>query len=268
MNSSPPVALTIAGSDCSSGAGIQADLKSFQHFGVFGLTAVSCVVAETSREVGGVHPLPPEFLGEQVEMLLRSFPVAAVKTGMLFSAAHVEAACRALEKSGAPVVVDPVMIASTGDPLIEPDAIDLYRRLLLPRAALITPNLDEAAHLLDAPIRRREEMVPAARRLAEEFGVPVLLKGGHLEENQCADLLLESGSEHWFTAPRIEAPTSHGTGCTFSAAITAGLALGKPLPEAVGEAKAYLGRALAGGFSWDDSSGGRIHALNQGTLGL
>lgn len=262
MDRSPPVALTIAGSDCSAGAGIQADLKSFQHFGVFGLTAVSCVVAETSREVGSVHPVPPQVLAGQIAMLLRSFPVAAVKTGMLFSAAHVEASCHALENTRAPVVVDPVMIASTGDPLIEPDAVDLYRRLLLPRAALITPNLDEAGHLLGARIRTREQMPASARRLAEEFGVPVLLKGGHLEEHECADLLVENGAEHWFTAPRIEAETSHGTGCTFSAAITAGLAHGKSLPEAVGAAKEFLGQALAGGFSWIDPAGGRIHALN------
>lgn len=265
MDRSPPVALTIAGSDCSAGAGIQADLKTFQHFGVFGLTAVSCVVAETAREVGSVHPVPPEMLGGQVEMLLRSFPVAAVKTGMLFSAAHVEASCRALEGTDAPVIVDPVMIASTGDPLIESAAVESCRRLLLPRAALITPNLDEAAHLLGEPIRTRDEMPPAARRLADEFGVPVLLKGGHLKEDECADLLLENGIEHWFTAPRIEAETSHGTGCTFSAAITAGLAKGRTLPEAVGQAKVFLGRALEGGLSWNDLEAGPIHALNQGT---
>jgi len=265
MDRSPPIALTIAGADCSAGAGIQADLKSFQHFGVFGLTAVSCVVAETSREVGSVHPVPPEVLGEQISMLLRSFPVAAVKTGMLFSAAHVEASCRAIAATEAPVVVDPVMIASTGDPLIEPDAVAFYRRLLLPRAALITPNLDEAAHLLGEPIRTRGEMSQAARRLAEEFGVPVLLKGGHLAGNECADLLLENRAEHWFAASRIESETSHGTGCTFSAAITAQLALGKALPEAVGVAKEFLGRALASGFSWSDPAGGTIHALNCGT---
>jgi hydroxymethylpyrimidine/phosphomethylpyrimidine kinase len=262
MTTNPPVALTIAGSDCSAGAGIQADLKTFQRFGVFGLTAVTCVVAEPSREVGSVHPVPPEILAEQVTMLLRSFPVAALKTGMLFSAAHVEATCRALDGCAAPLVVDPVMIASTGDPLIEPGAIDLYRRLLLPRAAVITPNLDEAAHLLGAPIRCRNDMSAAARRLAAEFRVPVLLKGGHLAEDECTDLLVWAGAEHWFTAPRIPVPASHGTGCTFSAAITAQLALDKPLPAAVAAAKEFLGLALAGGFSWHDPAGIAIHALN------
>jgi len=261
MPESPPVVLTIAGSDCSAGAGIQADLKTFQHFGTFGLTAVTCVVAETPRLVRSIHAIPPAILQDQLRVLLEAYPVAAIKTGMLFSKPHLVAVAEILgEHRGIPLVVDPVMIASTGDPLIEEAAITAYQERLIPLATVITPNLDEAEVLWGAPVRDEAAMEAAARDLAERHGGAVLLKGGHLGAADCADLLWRDGRGEWFRAPRIDTAASHGTGCTLSAAIAANLALGHDLRDAVAAAKAWLGRALADPLVWGD-----IAMLNQGT---
>jgi hydroxymethylpyrimidine/phosphomethylpyrimidine kinase len=266
MNHSIPVALTIAGSDCSAGAGIQADLKTFQHFQVHGLTAVTCVVSETANTVRAVHPVPVDIVADQIALLLTSFPVAAVKTGMLFSAAHVRAVAAILgENRQARLVVDPVMIASTGDSLLEPEALEFYKTLLLPLATIITPNLPEAEALLGARIPDENALQPAARALAERFGTAVLLKGGHLDGPHCIDLLVEHGNVHRFTADRIAVPGSHGTGCTLSAAIAAALALGQPLPQAVATAKNFLGETLRRSYQFQSATGEIVHALNQGT---
>lgn len=262
MTHPPPVALTIAGSDCSAGAGIQADLKTFQHFHVHGLTAVTCVVSETANIVRAVHPVPVEIVADQVALMLGSFPVAAVKTGMLFSAAHVIAVAEILRKfSHIQLVVDPVMIASTGDPLLEPDAIGAYCELLLPLARVITPNLPEAEALLGETIGTEAEMESAALALAGKFRTAVLMKGGHLSGPICLDLLAADGVLHRFPSPRLNVPGSHGTGCTLSAAIAALLALGHPLPRAVELAKTYLTATLEKSYSFGNS----LHALNQGT---
>ena len=266
MIAPPPIVLSIAGSDCSAGAGIQADLKTFQHFRTHGLTAVTCVVSETARIVRAVHPVPVNVLADQVCLLLESFPVAALKTGMLFSATHVRAVAAALaDHPGVPVVVDPVMIASTGDPLLEPDAIAAYRNLLLPLARVITPNLHEAEALLGRRISDHASLEPAARELADAFGTAVLLKGGHLEGPECIDLLVDDGAVFQFTAARIAVAGSHGTGCTLSAAIAAFLALGHTLDAAVRAAKEYLGETLRQSYGFTSPGGGTIHALNQGT---
>lgn len=266
MHHPPPVTLTIAGSDCSAGAGIQADLKTFQHFRVHGLTAVTCVVSETANIVRAVHPVPVEIVCDQISLLLESFPVAAVKTGMLFSAAHVTAVAEILRVyPHVQLVVDPVMIASTGASLLEPDAMDAYRKMLLPLARVITPNLPEAEVLLGESILEEASLEPAARRLAEIFGTAVLLKGGHLDGPNCVDLLVDQGAVYRFTAARIAVAGSHGTGCTLSAAIAAGLALGEPLPRAVEIAKAYLGETLRRSHSFQSPAGGIVHALDQGT---
>lgn len=266
MNRSITVALTIAGSDCSAGAGIQADLKTFQHFGVHGLTAVTCVVSETANVVNAVHPVPVGMVSDQIRLLMDSFPVAALKTGMLVSAAHVRAVAEILAAfPDVPLVVDPVMIASTGDSLLEPEAVECYRTLLLPLARVITPNLPEAEALLGAPIDDAASLEPAARRLAEMFGTAVLLKGGHLEGPDCTDLLVDEGVVRHFTARRIPVPGSHGTGCTLSAAITAALANGMPLPDAVQSAKNYLGKSLRQSYEFHSADGVPVHALNQGT---
>ena len=266
MTTAPPVALTIAGSDCSAGAGLQADLKTFQHFGVYGLTAVTCVVSETAALVRAVHAVPVALLRDQVALLLDSFPVAAVKTGMLFSAAHVRVVAELLAAHPAlALVVDPVMIASSGAPLLEPEALAAYREHLLPLAHVLTPNLPEAEALLGAPIPNKSALEPAARRLAAMLGTPVLLKGGHLDGPDCLDLLVVAGEVFHFSAPRQQVPASHGTGCTLSAALTARLALGDALPAAVAAAKSYLSESLRHSYSFHSPGGGSIHALNQGT---
>lgn len=261
--SSIPVALTIAGSDCSSGAGIQADLKTFAAMGVHGLTALTCVVSETAAVVEAVLPLPPEFVAGQIALLARGFPLAAIKTGMLFSAAHIRVVAAALAGQTCPLVVDPVMMASTGAPLVEPDAIDLYRDLLLPMATVFTPNLDEARVLLDGRSIQRENLCDAAADLAGNFGTAVLLKGGHLRDGIATDVLVENnGTITVFDSPYIDGVSTHGTGCTYSAAITAHLARGCSLVDAVGAAKSFISRAISGSFAWTTSNG-RIEALDQ-----
>lgn len=266
MTNGIQVALTIAGSDCSAGAGIQADLKTFQHFRVHGLTAVTCVVSETANIVRAAHPVPVEVVRDQISLLMEGFPVAVVKTGMLFSAAHVTAVAEILrDHPRVKLVVDPVMIASTGASLLEPAAVAAYRDLLLPLACVITPNLPEAEALLGEPIPDEASLESAARRLAENFGAAVLLKGGHLAGPDCVDLLAGQGQVHRFSAARIPVAGSHGTGCTLSAAIAALLARGEPLPRAVEMAKAYLGETLRRSYPFQSPAGGIVHALNQGT---
>lgn len=266
MTPAPPVTLTIAGSDCSSGAGIQADLKTFQHFRTHGLTAVTCVVSETANLVRAVHPVPVPVVVDQVSLMLASFPVAALKTGMLFSADHVTAIAEILKRHPqSQLVVDPVMIASTGDPLLEPDAIVAYIGQLLPLARVITPNLPEAEALAGTTIGDLSTLEAVAHDLARRFGTAVLLKGGHLEGPDCIDLLVDGGQSHRFHETRIPVTGSHGTGCTLSAAITALLALGHALPDAVGLAKAYLGETLRHSYTLTPPSGTPVHALNQGT---
>ena len=267
MTKTFPVALTIAGSDCSAGAGIQADLKTFQHFHVHGLTAITCVVSETAKIVRAVHPVPVDLVIDQISLLLESFPVAAVKTGMLFSAAHVQAVAAILKPHRhLQLIVDPVMIASTGASLLEPEAIAAYRELLLPLARVITPNLPEAEALLGEPIPDESSMESAARKLSGLFGTAVLLKGGHLPGPDCLDLLVDEGEAFRFTTPRIPVAGSHGTGCSLSAAIAASLAHGETLAWAVATAKKYLGETLRQSYEFPCPCGGTVHALNQGTL--
>ena len=259
----PAVAMTVAGSDCSGGAGIQADLKTFGAFGVHGLTAVTCAVAETAHVVERIEALPPDFVAAQVRLLLRSFPVGAVKTGMLYSAAHIQAVMAGLDGFRGGLVVDPVMVASTGDPLLEPAAVEAYRTQVLPVATVITPNLDEAAVLLGRRIEGEAGLEPAARDLREAFGCAVLLKGGHLAGDRAIDVLVAgTGQVFRFETPFVRGGATHGTGCTYSAAVAAGLARGWPLPDAVREAKRFITRAIATGFVWQ-AAAGAITALNQ-----
>ena len=267
MQRTMPAALTIAGSDCSAGAGAQADLKTFQHFRVHGLTAITCVVSETANIVRAVHPVPVEVVADQVALMLDAFPISAVKTGMLFSADRIAAAVTALKKyPGIALVVDPVMIASTGDPLLQPDAIAAYREVLLPMATVITPNLPEAEALLGTLIPDLPALERAAALLADRFGVAVLLKGGHLPGQECVDLLVAADGTHRFSTPRLAVGGSHGTGCTLSAAIAARLALGDDLPAAVAAAKDYLTETLRTSYQFTCVSGEIVHALNQGTV--
>ena len=261
MQTSPPVALSIAGSDNSAGAGAQADLKTFTALGVYGLTALTCVVAEVPGRVSAIAPVPPEIVAEQIRLSLEAYPVGAVKTGMLHAREVIEAVCDALEGVRPVLVVDPVMIATSGARLLEPEGIDAYRNRLFPLATLVTPNLDEAAVLWGRPISSLVEMREAGRELCAQFGCAFLLKGGHLKGEAVDLLITPDGSETEFTAPRIAGVSTHGTGCTLSAAITAGLAGGLPLAEAVACAKGFVTGAIARHYRWPGANG-ETHALN------
>lgn len=250
----PPVALTIAGSDCSSGAGVQADLKTFTAHGVYGLTAVTCVVAEVPGRVIDIQAMPARIVCEQMKALLKAFPVAAMKTGMLHSAEVIEVVAEVCEENrGLPLVVDPVMVASSGDTLLEMEAVGLYCDSVFPCATLVTPNIDEARVLLGGrTIDSLARMRVAGRELSARHEVAFLMKGGHLPGNEAVDVLcLRGGETHEFRAPRTPGVSTHGTGCTYSAAITAGLAQGLDLPAAVGKAKEYVTAAIGRSFRWE-----------------
>jgi hydroxymethylpyrimidine/phosphomethylpyrimidine kinase len=253
-----PVVLTIAGSDSSAGAGIQADLKTFTAFKVYGLSAVTCVVAEIPGKVSRIEPLSPEMVHEQIEVVAKSFPVAAIKTGLLYSAAIISVVAKLIVdlRLRVPLVVDPVITATSGDRLLNPDAIDAYRNELFPIASLITPNLDEAVQLGADKIRDRKSMERAGRELARKFKTAILLKGGHLPGGKAIDLLFLNGRITEFSAPFVRGVTTHGTGCTYSAATTAGLAKGSPLSDAIGDAKKFVTRAIQDHLRWED-----VHAL-------
>lgn len=247
-----PVILTIAGSDNSCGAGAQADLKTITALGGYAQTAITCVVAEVPGRVTSIQPVTPRIVAEQVRLSLEAFPVAAIKTGMLFSAAIIRAIAAELDAISRPppLVVDPVMVASSGDPLLKRSAIAAYESLLFPRAALVTPNLDELRILSGQPCRNLEEMLSAGRALTRRFGVPFLLKGGHLKARRAVDLLVSASGTEEFVADFIRGADTHGTGCTYSAAIATGLAQGLSLSESVAQAKAFITRAIATRLRW------------------
>ena len=246
-----PVVLTIAGSDCSAGAGIQADLKTFSSFGLHGLTAVTCVVSETPLEVSEVHPVPPPVLEDQVRLLLKRYPIAAIKTGMLYSKEHIEIVYNLLAGIDLPLVVDPVMVASTGTPLLLEDALTEVAEHLLPLATVITPNLPEAGWLLGRNVQSGADQEHAALELSGRYGNACYLKGGHLEGSpRHRDLLVIDQNLASFTAEHLDLPQTHGTGCTLSAALTAALALGQNLEEAAGTAHRFTHCALRDSFQW------------------
>jgi hydroxymethylpyrimidine/phosphomethylpyrimidine kinase len=239
-----PAALTIAGSDPSGGAGIQADLKTFHQFGVYGEAVLTLLTVQNTLRVDAVECLAPQLVLRQIEAVLEDIPPRAAKTGALGNAAIIEALAGLAPSFGFPLVVDPVMISKHGAPLIAENARLLVRDKLLPCAFLITPNLHEAAALSGIPVTTEEEMERAAATLREMGARNVLVKGGHLV-GAAADLLMDAGGGmHWFSSPRIETPHTHGTGCTYSAAITAGLAKGLPLHEAVRRAKLFITEAI------------------------
>jgi hydroxymethylpyrimidine/phosphomethylpyrimidine kinase len=252
-----PIALSIAGSDSSGGAGIQADLKTFSALGVYGATAITALTAQNTTGVKGVEPLAAGFVLAQIEAVLADLEVDAVKTGMLASSEIVAAVAGALaERPGLPVVVDPVMVATSGDLLLDPDAVDAVRRLLLPRATLVTPNLPEAARLLDHPVARDEATMAEQGRALVALGTrAVLMKGGHGRGPVAVDVLVTRAGVRRFEAPRIKTRNTHGTGCTLSAAIAALLARGAALEEAIGGAKVYLSEALIRGRDLTIGSG-------------
>ncbi len=259
----PPVALTVAGSDNSAGAGVQADLKTFSAFGVYGLTAISCIVAEAPGKVSAIQAVEPNIVAGQIRLSFEYFPVAAVKTGLLYSRETVEIVCGFVENGEirVPLVVDPVMVASSGYLLLKADAVSLYKERLFPLAALVTPNLDEAGTLLGHPVSSEPEMREAVEELAKRFGAPFLLKGGHMGGDTATDLLYHEGRITAFSAPFVRGVRTHGTGCTYSAAITSGLANGLPLEAAIGEAKSFVTRAIEAHFLWT-KGGNTTAALN------
>jgi hydroxymethylpyrimidine/phosphomethylpyrimidine kinase len=256
-----PVALTIAGSDSSAGAGIQADLKTFQVLGAYGLSAVTCVVAETPGKVSRIEPVSVEMVREQIRVLAQNFPVAAIKTGLLYSAEIISAVAKSIVDLApkTPLIVDPVITATGGDALLKSDAIATYERELFPLATLITPNLDEAAQLLGEKIVDRESMESAGAELARKFGTSIVLKGGHLPGENAVDLLFSEGTITRFWAPFVRDVATHGTGCTFSAAIAAGLATGLSLTESVARAKKFVSACIENHYRWN-----AIDALNHG----
>ena len=260
-----PVALTIAGSDSSAGAGVQADLKTFSALGVYGLTAVSCVVAEIPGKVSRIEPVSAALVREQINVLAETFPIAAIKTGLLYSREIIKAVGRAIvdfKRDRIPLIVDPVMIATSGDRLLEPPAVEAYETELFPLAALITPNLDEAAWLLETKIKDRQSMEKAVRELAKKYRVSVLLKGGHLAGSAAVDLLFAGNKLTEFSAPFVRGVATHGTGCTYSAAITAGLASGLSLDDAICRAKKFVTQSIRSRFRWALRSGKALDALN------
>lgn len=263
-----PVALTIAGSDSSAGAGVQADLKTFNALGVYGLTAVSCVVAETPGKVSRIEPLSAEIVREQIEVLFRNFPIAAAKTGLLCSGEIISVVARVLVDLARkiPLVVDPVMVATSGDLLLRSDAVERYENELFPVATLITPNFDEAERLLGEKIEDRQSMQKAAKALAKKYRVSILLKGGHLAGNKAIDLLVHRGKMTEFSAPFIRGVATHGTGCTYSAAITAGFASGLSLEASIKRAKKFVTASIRRYFRWQSRDGGVIHALNHSPI--
>jgi hydroxymethylpyrimidine/phosphomethylpyrimidine kinase len=242
-----PIAVTIAGSDSSGGAGIQADLKTFSALGVYGASVITALTAQNTRGVTGIHDVPSKFIAAQIDAVFSDLAVRAVKIGMLSQPAAIEAVAAGLDRHAAKnVVLDPVMIAASGDRLLAPEAVAVLRRVLIPRALLITPNLPEAAALLDAPLARTEpEMREQAERLLALGAKAVLIKGGHAEGAESVDFLVEPTTVARLAADRIATSNTHGTGCTLSSAIAAGLAKGLDLAEAVREAKAYVTAAIA-----------------------
>jgi hydroxymethylpyrimidine/phosphomethylpyrimidine kinase len=244
--STTAVALTVAGSDSGGGAGIQADLKTFHAHGVFGTSAITCITAQNPGRISAVQAIEPRIVAEQMACVFEAFPVAAAKTGMLYDAAIIETVARGFaRRKFHSLVVDPVMVASSGASLLKQDAIEALTTKLFPQAAVVTPNLAEVEVLAHRTIRTLDELRAAARSLAEKYGVPFLAKGGHLPgAKQAVDVLFDGKRFREYRAAMVSGIKTHGTGCTFSAAIAANLALGHGLAESIARAKRFVTKAI------------------------
>ncbi|HLL68222.1 MAG TPA: bifunctional hydroxymethylpyrimidine kinase/phosphomethylpyrimidine kinase [Micromonosporaceae bacterium] len=255
----PSVALTIAGSDSGGGAGIQADLKTFAALGVLGASAVTALTAQNTQGVRGVHPVPAAFVVEQVHTVLDDLSVAAVKTGMLATVEIVAAVAELAAAGQLPnLVVDPVMVSSSGDRLLDPAAERLYPEVLVPHAAVLTPNLLEAEVLLGTRIRTLAEQHDAARALGALGARVVVVKGGHAvadTPDEAVDVVWDGHTTSELRATRVRTRNNHGTGCTFASAIAAGLARGQSTADAVSAAKDYVRRAVEGAATWEVGGG-------------
>jgi hydroxymethylpyrimidine/phosphomethylpyrimidine kinase len=241
------IAVTIAGSDSGGGAGIQADLKTFSALGVYGASVITALTAQNTLGVQAIHDVPPDFIAAQMDSVFSDLKVGAAKIGMLSQAPVIETVAAGLDRHGVTqVVLDPVMVATSGDRLLNPDAVSALRRLLIPRASLVTPNLLEAAALLDQPVAASEDdMLAQGQALIARGARAVLVKGGHGTGETSTDLLVTPDGKLRLEAPRIATRNTHGTGCTLSSAIAAGLARGLPLGQAVSQAKDYVTAAIA-----------------------
>ena len=242
-----PVALTIAGSDSSGGAGIQADLKTFAALGVYGATVITALTAQNTRGIAAIHPVPADFVAAQLEAVLGDLDVGAVKIGMVGAHATIEAIVGALKRFSPPhVVLDPVMIATSGERLLPADAVDALRTKLIPHAAIVTPNLPEAAVLLGEPVASSDAAIEVQGRRLLSLGCRfVLIKGGHGHGEESIDYLIDAEGTVPLAGPRIATTHTHGTGCTLASAIAAGLAKGEDMPTAVRHAKEFIGDAIA-----------------------
>lgn len=242
-----PIALTIAGSDSGGGAGIQADLKSFSANHVYGASVITALTAQNTIGVTGVHDVPPEFITAQIDSVFLDLEIDAVKIGMLSQVPVIEAVASGLKKYNAKnIVFDPVMVTTSGDSLLAEDAVKAIQTILMPMADLLTPNLYEAAKLTEQPLATSNDaMIKQAEILLEAGAKAVLIKGGHSENDDCADLYKSSSQETWLTAERIHTNNTHGTGCSLSSAIAANLAHGMDIVEALQEAKKWLTGAIA-----------------------
>ena len=243
-------ALTIAGSDSGGGAGIQADLKTFAALGVYGTSAIAALTAQNTVSVNGVHEVPPDFVVSQIETVVSDISIDAVKTGMLATPEIVEAVADAIARwKLRNLVVDPVMVAKSGDVLLTEPAVEAIRRALLPLASVVTPNRPEAERLTGHAVGSRDDARDAARRLVDLGARAVVVKGGHFDEADIIDLLYDGTTFHEFRHPRLQTRHTHGTGCTFAAAIAALLARGMDLPTAVQQAIDYVEGAIAHGLA-------------------
>jgi len=261
-----PVALTIAGSDSSGGAGIQADLKTFAALGVYGASAITALTAQNTRGVTGIHAVPAEFVTAQIDAVFSDLDVGAVKIGMVAQAESIDAIAAALSRwTPRHVVLDPVMVATSGDRLLASEAVEALRTRLMPLASVVTPNLPEAAALLDEPIARSEaEIESHGRRLMALGCRAVLIKGGHGEGAESTDYLVTPENTVALAAPRVATLNTHGTGCSLSSAIAAGLARGEDLAHAVGNAKAWISAAIAAADRFSVGHGhGPIHHFHK-----
>ena len=255
------IALTIAGSDSSGGAGIQADLKTFAALGVYGACVITALTAQNTKGVSAIHEVPADFIAAQIDAVFSDLDIGAVKIGMLGNAAAIDAVAAGLGRHGARnVVLDPVMAATSGETLLHSDALGALRKLIA-KANVLTPNLPEAAALLGMPQARDESEMRAQADKLLEFGADaVLIKGGHADGPEAVDLLVELAGSTRFTAPRLRTANSHGTGCSLASAIAAGLAKGYLLGEAVGEAKTFVSAAIAAADRLEVGSGrGPLH---------
>ena len=255
--------LTIAGSDSGGGAGIQADLKTFSAIGCYGMSVITALTAQNTIGVTAIHAVPGVFVQQQMEAVFSDIGTDAVKIGMLFSVELIEAVATQLKKHGiGNIVLDPVMVAQSGDKLLQDDAVEAIKTHLMPMADVVTPNLPEAAVLLDRKIRNAEDLIAAARDLAQFGGKSILIKGGHLENHQSTDWLYLVGEDRLvvFKGDFIRTRNNHGTGCTLSSAIAAHLAKGLKIEAAVRAAKVYIGEAIRAGAGYKLGAGrGPVH---------